>query len=1126
MNYLLKNQKNEFKKRLIACAIVAISFFSSTQAQTVTPWMTTGDQSKLLQQQANVSFRSNSGTSVATITVNTGTTYQTMDGFGYTLTEGSAEVISAMAPAQQDALLNEIYNPTTGLNANVVRISIAASDLSSSSYSYNETAGDVNMANFSLSGPDATYLIPILKKVLAINPNIKILATPWTAPRWMKTNNSWIGGSLQAQYYAAYARYFVKYFDAMKAQGFTIWGITPQNEPENAGNEPSMLMNSTEQKNFINQQLGPQMATAGYGNVKIIAFDHNCDNTAYPIDVMSSPYVEGAAFHKYAGDISAMSTVHNATNKNVYFTEQYTGPGNNFSGDFAWHMLNVVIGSTNNWSKAVLEWNVANNPSLGPRTPGGCSTCLGAVTINNSTSYTRNVAYYIIAQISKFVDPGALRVGTSSSSATVISAGFRNPDGSVALVVHNQGLVSTTVKIVSGSSAFNYTIPASSAVTFDWSTGPAVAVTGVGVNPTTASVAVNNTTQLNATIAPANATNTGVTWASSNTSVASVSSTGLVTGVGAGTATISVTTLDGNKTATAAITVTVIGTTGISVSPTSASFFATQTQQLTASVLPANASNKSLTWASSNTAVASVNANGLVTGIAQGTATITVKTVSGNFTATTAITIKGQEAFNGVVASVPGIIEAENYDLGGQGVAYNDADASNQGGAYRTNEAVDIATISGTTGYTTGWAADGEWLEYTTNVTGGTYTIDATVASPNSGKQLRVLLDGVALGTIAIPNTGDWNIFQTVSIPNISFAGGNGKILRLEIIGGDFNIDKIQMRSVTTIPVASVAINPTSVSVGAGGTTQLNATVAPSNASNKNVTWTSSNNSVATVNASGLVTGVASGTATITVKTVDGLKTATSTITVTSVVTPPTGVFPGYYNIISRNSNKGLDVADNATNNGARIQQYDIANGGGDNQRWKFVDAGAGNYYIIAKSTQLYLAIENNGTGDGVKVVQRSLANSNEFKWTITNLGGGFYKIINLNSGKALDVEGVSTSNGANIHVWTYVAGSNQQWQFNQVEATAKNGVSKNIVITNAVILGYAKSNSLIINSPNKGEATVELFDLSGKTILKSKYVNTIGTENSIDLSLVSKGIYIVRVNDQNGEYTQKIMKE
>ncbi|WP_431244300.1 hypothetical protein ACQ9BO_08095 [Flavobacterium sp. P21] len=205
--------------------------------------------------------------------------------------------------------MNDLYNPTTGLNASVIRISIATSDLSSSSYSYNETSGDTNMNNFSLNGPDLTYLIPIIKKIQLINPNIKILATPWTAPRWMKTNGSWVGGSLQTQYYAAYAKYFVKYIQAMQAQGISIWAITPQNEPENPNNEPSMLMNSTEQKNFINQQLGPQLVIAGYGGVKIIAFDHNCDNTAYPIDVLNnSSYVDGAAvslvFRKYLCNVN------------------------------------------------------------------------------------------------------------------------------------------------------------------------------------------------------------------------------------------------------------------------------------------------------------------------------------------------------------------------------------------------------------------------------------------------------------------------------------------------------------------------------------------------------------------------------------------------------------------------------------------------------------------------------------------------------------------------------------------------------------------------------------------------------------------------------------------------------
>ena len=216
-----------------------------------------------------------------------------------------------------------------------------------------------------------------------------------------------------------------------------------------------MLMNSTEQKNFINSQLGPQMAAAGYGNVKIIAFDHNCDNTAYPIDVLNnSSYAEGAAFHMYRGDASAMSVVHDATNKNVYFTEQYTGPSGDFSGDFGWHMQNVVIGTTNNWSKTVLEWNLANNTNLDPHTPGGCTTCLGAVTITNSTSYTKNVAYYIIGQISKFVKAGALRVGTSSTNGSITSAGFKNTDGSLSLLVYNAGGAENTIRIVSGSAAF------------------------------------------------------------------------------------------------------------------------------------------------------------------------------------------------------------------------------------------------------------------------------------------------------------------------------------------------------------------------------------------------------------------------------------------------------------------------------------------------------------------------------------------------------------------------------------------------------------------------------------------------------------------------------------------------
>jgi O-glycosyl hydrolase len=1030
--FIVKKPKLVIKRML--CVIAMLSITLKVASQTVTPWMTTGDQSKLLAKEPTVNFGTNSGSNPSTITINTGTTFQKMDGFGYTLTQGSAEVIMGMNSTEQNNLLNDLYNPTTGLNANIVRISIGASDLSNSSYSYNETSGDTNMNNFSLAGPDATYLIPILKKILIINPKIKILATPWSSPRWMKTNNSWIGGSLQTTYYAAYAKYFIKYFEAMKAQGINIWGITPQNEPENGGNEPSMLMNSTEQKNFINNDLGPQMASSGYGNIKIIAFDHNCDNPGYAIDVLNnSSYVEGAAFHKYAGDIAAMSTVHDATNKNVYFTEQFTAPGN-FSGDFGWHMQNVVIGSTNNWSKAVLEWNAANNPSLGPRTPGGCTSCLGAITVNNNTSYSRNVAYYIIGQISKFVKPDAFRVATSSSNPNIISVGFRNPDNSIALLVYNIANSNNTIKVVSGTSSFNYTIPAVSAVTFIWggSAVPTVAVTGVNVTPTSASISVNNT------------------------------------------------------------------------------------KQLTASIAPSNASNQSVTWSSSNTAVATVNSSGLVTGINQGSVMITVKTIDGNKVATSTITVKGQEPFSGTAINLPGVFEAENYDLGGQNLAYNDTDASNNGGIYRTNEAVDIASITGTSGNTIGWTADGEWLEYTTNITAGTYSIIATVASPNTGKQLRIILDGTTLATLAIPNTGSWDVFRTISVANISFAGGTNKILRLEIIGGSFNIDKIEVKSVSNIAVTGVVVNPTSVNVVSGNTVRISATVSPSNATNKGLTWSSSNTAIANVDSSGLVTGIATGSAIITVKTIEGNKTATANINVTSAT--GTTSFPGFYNIISRNSNKALDVADNSTSSGGRIQQYEIANGGGSNQRWQFESAGGGNYYIKVKSTKMCLVPENNGIADGIKVVQKPQVNSSEYKWTVTALGGGFYKIINVNSGKSLDVEGVSTSNGASVQTWTYNGGNNQQWQFNQVELSARRDLS----IENEVSFYLAPiSNNLFINS-RTGKGIVTVTNMTGKTLFEIPYKNN----SVIDVSALKNGLYIVKIEDVNGVYIKKILKE
>jgi glucosylceramidase len=246
---------------------------------------------------------------------------------------------------------------------------------------------------------------------------------------------------------------------------------------------------------------------------------------------------------------------------------------------------------------------------------------------------------------------------------------------------------------------------------------------------------------------------------------------------------------------------------------------------------------------------------------------------------------------------------------------------------------------------------------------------------------------------------------------------------------------------------------------------------------------------------------------------------------------PPTGSFPGYYNIISRNSNKGLDVADNATTSGSRIQQYDITNGGGNNQRWKFVPDGSGNYYIIVKSTGMYLAVENNGTTDGLKVQQRTASTSNEFKWTVTSLGGGYYKIINVNSGKSLDVENVSTANGANIQVWSYTGGLNQQWQLNQVESTAKNAVSKTLSLEgedqDEMTVFINKTNDYVkIYTNHEGEGEVEIYSITGQSVLKKKVNFTKGNQSEIEISRLPKGLYIVNIKDQQGTYSKKVLKQ
>ncbi|WP_126971639.1 glycoside hydrolase family 30 protein [Gynurincola endophyticus] len=438
----------------------------------VTVWLTKADSTVLLSKANQISFVTGTA-EIDAIHIDSTTVYQEVDGFGYTLTGGSATLINQLEESKKMALLNELFGRNeSSIGVNYLRISVGASDLDPAVFSYNDLpAGetDIEQEKFSIA-PDKVDLIPVLKKILSINPKIKIMGSPWSPPAWMKDNGSTKGGSLKPELYASYAKYLVKYIQAMKNEGIVIDALTPQNEPLHPGNNPSLLMLAEQQRDFIKDALGPAFQAAGI-QTKIVIYDHNLDNPQYPISILNDPeakkYIDGSAFHLYNGQVSAMSTVHNAhPDKNLYFTEQWTGSNGAFSGDFQWHIKNVIIGTMKNWSKIALEWNLANDPSFGPHTPGGCTMCKGALTINGQT-INRNVAYYIIAHASKFVPAGSKRINSSEITG-LSNVAFVTPEGKKVLIVLNEQSSDKSFSVNFKNKRANYIIPANAAVTMEW----------------------------------------------------------------------------------------------------------------------------------------------------------------------------------------------------------------------------------------------------------------------------------------------------------------------------------------------------------------------------------------------------------------------------------------------------------------------------------------------------------------------------------------------------------------------------------------------------------------------------------------------------------------------------------
>lgn len=429
--------------------------------------ITTADGQRLL---ASVALEASAADSVSSLSWDENIEYQEIEGFGASLTGSSAFVLAQLPPEKRAAVLRQLFDAETGIGLSYLRLTIGASDFSTRAFTYNDLPPgetDPTQARFRLSD-DEKDLLPVLREILAIDPALPIMGSPWSAPAWMKASKRLEGGGLSPEWYSSYATYFVKYIQQMKTNGVAIDAITIQNEPQYEAAYPTMAMSAEEQNIFVRDHLGPRFASENI-STKIVLYDHNWDTPEYPIailnDSVTRKYVHGAAFHCYGGDVANMARVQQAyPDKKLYFTECSGGSwAPNFGDNLLWYTENLLIGTTRYGSSNVLLWNLALNENHGPTTNApdstrnenlGCMTCRGVITANSTThDITYNEEYYALAQFSKFVKRGARRISCTVAEPLQAVA-FKNPDKSIVVVVLN---------------------PASSRKSISWS-GPAYAV--------------------------------------------------------------------------------------------------------------------------------------------------------------------------------------------------------------------------------------------------------------------------------------------------------------------------------------------------------------------------------------------------------------------------------------------------------------------------------------------------------------------------------------------------------------------------------------------------------------------------------------------------------------------------
>ena len=448
--------------------------------ESVGVWLTTTSDAggrtvtRGLQQQAPVAFAATSPAAAQTVDVDENTTYQRFEGGGASFTDTAAWLMNgsgALSASTRDTVMRKLFDPVDGIGVSFLRNPMGSSDLARSNYSYDDTCCD--LGGFSI-GHDLADIVPLTKQAKALNPALKIMAVPWSAPAWMKDNGAWSQGWLQAQYYGIYGEYFARYIQAYQDQGLRIDYVSPQNEPTCCPGYPSMQWNTSGLQYFIKNALWPAFRAAGI-TTKTLVLDWNWDaydTWAAPLlgdaAIRDDPLFGGIAWHGYGGDVSTQTTVHNQYPQVDAFATEHSG--GTWIADQHAEDMNNLIDYTRNWDRSWVKWSLAVDQDHGPHN-GGCGTCTGLITVHNGDGRTGQVdytiEYYTMGHLTKFVRPGAYRIASTANTA-VKNVAWKNPDGSKALIAYNTTGGTQTVKVTWGGQSFTYTLPARTSATFTW----------------------------------------------------------------------------------------------------------------------------------------------------------------------------------------------------------------------------------------------------------------------------------------------------------------------------------------------------------------------------------------------------------------------------------------------------------------------------------------------------------------------------------------------------------------------------------------------------------------------------------------------------------------------------------